>query len=1161
MRYLFDGYELNTETQELSQAGRLIPLTPKAYAVLAHLIANRDRLVSKEELLDEIWPETYVDDSAVKRNIMAVRRAIGGGSGANTHIKTQRARGYRFITAVRVLVPGIEPTSDTLTPSSAQPIPAESLLAPEPVALPPLPQPMTAETAERKLITALECVVSHAAGTDGNPDLDTLHHLMQTLYSCTYEEAQRYGGTVQYVTGEGGLILFGMPLALEDHARRAVLCAWALQRRLQRHDSPLTLHMALHSGLVVVSQLQQRRHDIATVVGDVTTLAAAMARQAPPGAILASASTVDLLQHEVRASPFPSIPIASTPHEIVLYQITELLPQLAIERRLLTPFVGRQVELTMLQARWQQVLDGQGQVIGIVGEPGIGKSRLLHEFRTTLASSQTEVVFRRCCGRSYGGTTPYLPILNLLRATWTIADTDAGEIVAARIEAGLRDAGLEGERLGPYFRWLLGDETLSEAIAGLSPDVLRARIFDALHQYFLHAGDPYPCVIEVENAHWIDATSEAFLMALIDRLVGAPVLLLITFRPGYRPSWLDKSYVTQIALPALGAADSRKMASALLGPDMAAAATGQQLLAKAEGNPFFLEELARTVSEQDRRAPVRTIPNTVHAVLAERIDRLAPAEKQLLHTAAVVGPEVPVRLLRVVADLSGDHLHSALRQLQASEFLYETRLLPEPVYAFKHALTHEVAYANLLQAQRRHLHRRILEALESVRASDRQTDAAEVLAHHARGAELWEKACHYFTRAGTHAMARSAYREAVTFYQQALQGLDQLPEERLRREQAIDLRLLLHAALLRSGDPRRGMESLGEAQVIAEALDDAYRLAWTASYLSTHHFMAGDTDGALAYGQRAQALADVCEDETLKVDVRLHLGQAYHARGDYGAAIAMLAPNIDFVHQVLSRNPVNLATIPGLHTLPWMILCLAETGDFVQGECYIEDALGIAAIGERPYEQVVVYGSAGWLRLRRGDVAAALPLLESAMERCQAAGIVQMLPIVASFLGAAYLQAGRQPEATTLLENAVAQARTLGVMVYHALSVVYLGHAYRLDGRLSDAETQAKHAIGLSQAQKDGGNEAWAYHLLGETLAQNPTTEIEAAEAAFQQARARAEACGMRPLQAHCHLGLSVLYRHRDLAYASRARTELASATALYRSLNMQSWLSYAEMI
>lgn len=411
-------------------------------------------------------------------------------------------------------------------------------------------------------------------------------------------------------------------------------------------------------------------------------------------------------------------------------------------------------------------------------------------------------------------------------------------------------------------------------------------------------------------------------------------------------------------------------------------------------------------------------------------------------------------------------------------------------------------------------------------------------------------------------MARSAYREAVTAYEQALQGMAQLSENQSWREQAVDLRLLLHAALLRAGDPVRSRAILGEAQAMAEALDDAYRLGWTASYLSTHHLMAGDTEGALAYGQRAQALADVCEDETLQVDVRLHLGQAYHARGEYAAAMAELAPNIDFVHRVLSQNPSELPTIRGLHALPWMILCMAETGDFVQGERYIEEALGIAAIGERPYEQVVVYGSTGWLRLRRGDVAAATPWLERAMACCQSAGIAQMLPIATSFLGAAYLQSGRGTEAIALLEDAVERAAAMRVMAYHALSLVCLGQAYRLDGRLPEAKAQAERAIHLAQAQQDGGHEAWAYHLLGETLAQPTTVGIEAAEAAFQQALRRAEARGMRPLQAHCHLGLGMLYHHtHGHEQASRARTALDAAAALYRSLDMPVWLTRAEAI
>ncbi|PON19041.1 hypothetical protein C2W62_04825 [Candidatus Entotheonella serta] len=762
---------------------------------------------------------------------------------------------------------------------------------------------------------------------------------------------------------------------MEDHAQRATLTAQALQHRLQRQSVPLTLQMALHTGLVVVSHVPDQSHEMATVVGDVTTLVAAMARQAPPGTLLASAATVDLLHDEVHALPLPPMTILTGSHERPVYQLVDGAPWRALERRLPTPFVGREVELTMLHARWRQAQGGQGQVVGIVGELGIGKSRLLREFRATSALSDANpsgahgcvnLAHRQCFGRSYGNTIPYLPIVDLLRAAWAIADTDDSDLIAAKVEMALGEVGLETEVLGPYFRSLLGAEVPSTVVAGLSPDVMRARIFDALHQYFLRSSERTPCVLEVENAHWLDATSEAYFTALIDRLVGAPILLLITFRPGYQPTWLNKSYVTQIALPALDTADSQQIVSAILGRDAAAEAMGRQLLAKAEGNPFFLEELARTVAEQDGAAPLQTIPNTVHAVVAERIDRLAPAEKQLLQTAAVVGPDIPVRLLGAVANLPDDSLYGALRHLQASEFLYETHLLPEPVYAFKHALTHEVAYANLLQTQRRQLHRRIVDVLESWGRNDRQADMAEMLAQHALKGELRDKASAYFTRAGIHAMAQSAYHEAITAYEQALQSLEHLPENPSRRERAIDLRLLLHAALMRSGNPARSMAVLSEAQPIAEALDDAYRLGWIASYLSTHRFMAGDTDGALAQGQRAQALADTCEDEALQVDVRLHLGQAYHARGDYATAMAVLTPNLEFLRQVLSENPANLVTVPGLHVMPWMILCLAETGDFSKGERYIEEALGIAAIGERPYEQVVVYGNAGWLRLRHG---------------------------------------------------------------------------------------------------------------------------------------------------------------------------------------------------
>ncbi len=1149
MRYRFGNYELNTQTRELSQAGLPIPLTPKAYAVLAYLLAHHERLVSKEELLEQVWPDTYVDDSAVKRNIMAVRRAIGGAGGAE-HIKTQRGQGYRFTTSVHVLAPDATPAADAPIPLPDSPTPA-SVCSPD-----------RSNTGERKLITALYCTVRGALVSDGEMDLDALNGQMQMVYSVAQEEAQHYGGTIQYTTSEGCLILFGVPVAQEDHARRAVLTAWDIQRRLHRQQQPLQPQISLHTGLVVVSRLPEQPHDMATVVGDVTTLATAMSRQAPQDTILASATTAQLLQDSIRTSPMAPLSIDHTARELPVYRVTEVAPQKVDNAHLPSPFVGREVELTMLRTRWELVQEGRGQVVSIVGEPGIGKSRLLREFRTTLP--WTNVAHRRLDGRSYGRATPYLPILDLLRATWAIVDTDTDDTIAVKVEAGLCEAGLEARLLGPYFRSLLGQYDISETASGLSSDVLRTRIFDALHQFFLYGNGTAPTIIEVENAHWLDATSGAYVTALADRLAGAPVLLLLTFRPGYRPRWLDKSYVTQIALPSLGATESRQILSAILGSD-ALDAAGQALMAKAEGNPFFLEELARTVAERGHTAPIRSIPNTIHAVLAARIDRLAPAEKQLLQAASVIGPEVPIGMLAVISDLPEADLQQHLRQLQVGEFFYEDRLLPEPVYVFKHALIHEVAYGNLLQSQRQHLHSRIVEAVEHLAGMDLAADTIDVLARHALGAALWDKVCDYFSRAGVHAMARSAYREAVASFEQALEGLDHLPEAPRRREQAVDLRLRLHNALLRTGDPVRSLTLLEEAQPIAEALDDANRLGWIASYLSTHHLMAGDTDGALSYGQRAQALADVCEDSHLQVDVRLHLGQAYHARGDYPAAISVLAPNVEFLNPLLHRNETDLASVPGLHTLPWMILCLAETGDFARGERYIEEAQRIAAMGERPYEQVVVDGSSGLLRLRQGEVAAAIPLLERALSRCRAADIRHMLPIVASYLGGAYLQSGRLSEATLLLEDAIAQAADMRMMAHHALSLVILGQAYRLAGRTSDAKAQAERAISLSQTHKEYGNGAWAYHLLGEALTADTPAEVEAAEVAFRQALAQAETYGMQPLQAHCHLGLGALYHRRyepsGQASQAQAEAELAAARALYRSLDMPFWLSRVEDI
>ena len=1239
MLYVFDDYELDTQACELRRAGKVIALAPKTYAVLAYLVQHRERLISKEELLEQVWADIYVDDSAVKRNIMAVRRALGDHSSASQHVKTQRGQGYRFIAwvAVRDDLPGdaigkastSEPAEVPEAPSAGDGVPSRSgrdalashvmpdvrpcaqcqransasarfcsgcgaplgatcghcdavVLLPatfcpacgqrltavsfsESVASAPLPpaslltQPWPADhsagSGERKLVTTLCCLVGNASRLLERLGPDAMHRLMQAVYELIHNEMQPYAGTIQYITGESFLVFFGVPQAQEDHARRAILAALGLQRRLRQSQSclplppgeELTLRMALHTGLAIVGPIGSDQPT--AVIGEVTTLATALARHATPGTLLASTATLRWVQGEVQSTEHAPLYIDEHSLPVPVHQVLHLVlpspPRGGTMRR--SPFVGRDAELALLRTRLARAEQGQGQVVSIMGEPGIGKSRLLDELRQETAAREVKYVQGSC--QSYGRTIPYLPILDLLRRDWDISEADTPETLSSKILAALQASELSAWK--PHFLHLLGLQAEPDRLAETSPEVRKAQTFAALHQLMRHYSQVRPCILVIENVHWIDATSEAYLRALVEPLVRMRLLLLLTFRPEYRASWLDKSYATHIALQSLETGDSQRIVHAILHPTPLPASLEGQLLSKAAGNPFFLEELARAAVEQGERQAALVVPDTIQAVLTARIDRLPAAAKRLLQTAAVIGADVPVSLLRAVVGLSEERLRCFLSQLQASEFLDEIPFVAEGVYAFKHALTHEVAYGSLLQEQRRTLHRRIVEALETLYAN-RLTEHVDRLAHHAWQGEMWDKAFHYFWQAGTEALERSANREAITSFEQALHCLAHLPENRQTQALAIDLRLDMRNVLLRLGENERCLDLLRQATPLAEELDDARRLGWLSSFLSTHYLLLGDADHAIDAGERALALAMTCNDTALQVDAHLHLGQAYHARGAYQQAAEVLKWNVGILRQSSLTARSRPAGLTSLHSLSWLTWCCAELGDFAEGMAYGAEAVQLVEAREHPYELVATYGSVGLLHLRKGDLHEAFPLLERALSLCQSANIPLLFPTIAASLGAAYALSGQLSEALALLERAAAQATAMHLMVYHAFTVTALSEAHLLAGNLEEASAHARHALELCRAHKEESQQAWTLRLLGEVAARRDPAQVEAAETAYRQALIQANRLGLRPLLAHCHFGLGTLYAHH--AGRAQAQRELSMALTLYRSMEMTFW-------
>jgi class 3 adenylate cyclase len=757
VRYVFGDCTLDTERYELHRAGVRIPVRPKIFQLLVYLIAHRDRVVMKDELIAHLWPQQFVGDAALKSCIMTARKVVGDTGRSQRIIQTLHGHGYRFVAAVTT---GGRPASTSAT------LPAMSgTLAPPAPRAELIPDPVidvlhsTAHTLEQeyKQVTVLWCTLAHATTLATHLGLEVMHTLMQEVLAVAQRTMQRYEGSITQYLGDGFLALFGAPVAHEDHARRAVLAALELLRGLRTchtgltlpQDIPLAGCIGLHTGAVVVGYLDSDPQRLYTAVSETTHMVTRLLSLAAPGTVVLSETTYRLVRDEVWADPCGSLAVVATTAPVAVYTLKGIRQYrggvLGHHTRGLSRFAGRERELAILHERLAYATEGQGQAVGLVGEPGMGKSRLLYEFAQSLHGQA--VTYREGHCLAYGSATPYLAVRALLRQHCGITAADGPDAITAHVRRAMQDAGIASEAGAPLLLQLLDVPTETAPVAQLSPQAQRTRTFALLQQMFLHASQRQPLILAVENGHWLDATSEAWLTTLVERLSGASILLLVTYRPGYRPPWLEQSLATQVALPRLVPQDSLAVVQSVAQRAPLSAPLAQAIVARAGGNPFFLEELTWAVVESGQRATVPAIPETIQAVLAARLDRIPSAEKRLVQAAAVIGTDVPVSLLQALTEMPEEDLASSLRHLQAAEFLYEICLVPDRTYTFKHVLTQEVAYNAVVLERRRVLHERVAQAIEGL-CADRLPEHYNTLAHHYSRSGNSAKAVDYLSRAG-----------------------------------------------------------------------------------------------------------------------------------------------------------------------------------------------------------------------------------------------------------------------------------------------------------------------------------------------------------------------------------------------------------------------------
>jgi transcriptional regulator with AAA-type ATPase domain/tetratricopeptide (TPR) repeat protein len=957
------------------------------------------------------------------------------------------------------------------------------------------------------------------------------------------DKVRAFGGRIEESGPTGAIAVFGLE-PVDNASSHAALAAVAMRNTLaqSRAAAVFAIHCADH--LV--------GHDAATPLigmdGKAATwsLLETLVGVDAPGAIVVSGPVAPFLARRFALERVPE-------HDV--WRVLRLEEVSAGWRA--TRFVGRAAELGALRRAASLAERGQGQVAGIVGEAGVGKSRLVREVTHALQGWR----LLSAGGAPYTKETPGVPLVEILKGLCRIEPGDAAADIAERV-ARVLPADAEAGLLPPVLD-LLGVLPRDHAFRNADPARRRQRTRDAVRQMLVAASRSQALCLVVEDLHWIDTETQDVLDSLVNSMVASRVLLLVTYRPEYRHAWGGKTIYSQVGLDALPVEGAGQMLGALLGHDPGLLPLKKLLVG--QGNPFFLEETVRMLVETSVLAGERgryrlahpvdaiAVPPTVQAMLSARIDRLPPEDRHLLQVASVVGKDVPLTLLQGIADLPAEAIRHGLDRLQAAEFLYETRALPEPEYTFKHALTHEVTYGTLPPDRRQGLHARIVEAIERLNP-DGPTGADEWLAYHALRGEMWEKAVTCLRQAGARAVGRSANRDAVRCFEQALAALQHLPESRQTLEEAIDLRFDLRTALFPLAESERIFGYLGEAERLVRTLDDRRRLGQLCVYLCQDYWTSGYPAKAREFGQSAQAIAESLGDVPLQVTGNLYLGAALIHTGDYRRAEALLLSVLRLLGD-RDRERFGLVGFPAVSARFYLTWIALSRGKFEEGIARVEEGIRLAETLDHPYTLGAARSMLAFLHMVRGELDYAIVLLERELTASPEGSVGQHSVVNWGHLGYAYTLSGRAAEGIPLQERALKVIETMKLGAYQSTCMIQLAEAYLLAGRIEDALDLASRALAFTRDRGQRPHEAWALRLLGEVTSRAGAKDT--AEEHFHGAMARARELGMRHLIAHCNLGLGRL--HKETGRLETAREHLTTATSMFRAMGMKFWLERAE--
>ena len=1033
--------------------------------------------------------------------------------------------------------------------------------------------PSVVPSAERRQLTVMFCDLVGSTELSQKLDPEDLREIYRAYQDVAKAAIEKYDGHIAQYMGDGVLAYFGYPRAHEDDAERAVRSGLELVTSLSGLDILVEqrVRVGIATGPVVVGDLigegaSQER----AVTGETPNLAARMQSAAEPNTIVVSGSTHALLYDLFDCTDLGLHRLKGFVHEQRLWRVkdersTESRFE-ALHKSALTPFVGRASELGLLLDRWATAVAGEGQVVLLGGEPGIGKSRVADEFRREIGLAAHMSIRYQCS--AHHTNSAFFPFVSQLQHAGKIRTLDDFDQRLDKLESVILHTPERQKNLW-LFATLLSLPTDRYPTLMLDPQQLKSETIEAFRNQLTALCRNAPVLILFEDVHWIDPTSQEVLDILIGAGRQLPVLFVLTHRPEFVSPWGGHGFVTELRLNHLARRDGLTIIRDVAGGKQLPEEITQQILSKTDGVALFIEELTKTVLESgilreeptgyvvDGPLPDLAIPSTLRGSLMARLDRLVQV-REIAQIGACIGREFPHELLQAVAGVPESELQLSLERLIDNQLIFRRGTSPDVVYTFKHALIQDVAYESLLLARRRAIHASILGALEAGHQAN-LSEVIELLAYHSQRGEMWDEAVAYLRQSGGKAYNRSAVRESRAYYKQALSILEGLPESRFRLEQAFEIRLELRPVLNQLGEPRRMLERLREAEGLAEQLNDDRRRGLVCALITVAHSQLGELNEAMEFGTRALTIAERLGDLKLRILATTYLELVHYYAGEFETVIELAKGNLERLPAKWVYEYFGASAPPSVYDRSWLIQGLAQIGRFADAIACEAEVMQVAESTHHPFTIGQAHRAAVTLQLLKGDWEAARAISERWITAARAGNVVIQLPWAISSSAWALAQLDqlnsaldRIREGEQLLERQA--ARELVVTSgwdYHSL-----GRACLMLGRLDEARRLGEQAVKCSPHQR--GFAAHGLHLLGDISTHADRFDAKCGAEYYGKALSLAEMQGMRPLVAHCHFGMGKVYRRT--AEHEEAAKFFGTASAMFHEMDMGFWASKVEV-